>query len=59
MLRIKETYITGYLGKFRLCTDPEAMAVLYYAGLGSRNSQGCGMFDILSACPPAEHEEAP
>ena len=59
VLRFKETYITGYLGKFRLRTDPEAMAVLYYAGLGSRNSQGCGMFDILSACPPAEHEEAP
>ncbi|MBR4425850.1 MAG: CRISPR-associated endoribonuclease Cas6 [Oscillospiraceae bacterium] len=58
VLRFKQTYITGYTGKFRLRAAPEAMAALYYAGLGSRNSQGCGMFDILSACP-AEGEGAP
>lgn len=45
--QFKGTYITGYTGRFRVETDPEAMAALYYCGLGSRNSQGFGMFDIL------------
>ena len=42
----KGTWITGYSGSFEIRCDPAAMAVLYYCGLGSRNSQGCGMFDI-------------
>lgn len=42
----KGIYITGYEGTFRLQADPEAMALLYYAGLGDRNSQGFGMFAI-------------
>ena len=45
--QFKGTYITGYTGRFRLKTDPSAMAVLYHCGLGSRNSDGFGMFDIL------------
>lgn len=44
--RFKGTYITGYTGDFLVHTSPEAMKVLYYAGLGSRGSQGCGLFDI-------------
>ena len=42
----KGTYITAYEGRFELRSEPEAMALLYYAGLGSRNSQGFGMFAI-------------
>ena len=42
----KGIYITGYEGRFQLQATPEAMALLYYAGLGSRNSQGFGMFAI-------------
>lgn len=42
----KGTYITAYEGRFELQAEPEAMALLYYAGLGSRNSQGFGMFVI-------------
>lgn len=42
----KGTYITAYEGRFELCAEPEAMALLYYAGLGGRNSQGFGMFAI-------------
>lgn len=44
--RFKGTYITAYEGRFELQAEPEAMALLYYAGLGSRNSQGFGMFTI-------------
>lgn len=42
----KGTYVTAYEGRFELWAEPEAMALLYYAGLGSRNSQGFGMFAI-------------
>ncbi len=38
--RSKGIYITGYTGRFRLCAQPETVAALYYAGLGSRGSQG-------------------
>lgn len=44
--RFKHTYITAYSGKFIIKTNPEAMRVLYYCGLGNRNSQGFGLFDI-------------
>ncbi len=43
----KGTYITSYTGTFDLSGDPQTIAVLYYCGLGARNSQGFGMFDIL------------
>lgn len=45
----KGTYVTAYEGRFELEVEPEAMALLYYAGLGSRNSQGFGMFAIENA----------
>ena len=43
----KGIYVTGYMGRFRLETDPQCMAFLYDTGLGTRNSQGFGMFSIL------------
>ena len=45
--RFKGTYITGYSGRFRLRADAGAMAILYHCGLGNRNSQGFGLFDLL------------
>ncbi len=42
----KGIYVTAYEGCFRLQAESEAMALLYYAGLGDRNSQGFGMFAI-------------
>lgn len=44
--QFKGTSITGYQGSFLLETAPENMELLYYAGLGARNSQGFGMFRI-------------
>ena len=49
----KGSYITGYLGTFRLEAAPETMAFLYYTGLGDRSSQGFGMFDIIEGRPLA------
>lgn len=42
----KGNYVTAYEGDFLLNAEPEAMALLYYAGLGDRNSAGFGMFAI-------------
>ena len=38
-------YITAWHGEFDLRGTPEALDFLYQTGLGSRNSQGFGMFD--------------
>ena len=42
----KGVHVTGYLGTFSMEADPEVMGFLYYTGLGTRNSQGFGMFEI-------------
>lgn len=44
--RFKGTYITGWMGEFALSCDPQLMQLLYSCGLGSKNSQGFGMFEI-------------
>ena len=38
-------YITAWYSEFSLRGSPEALDFLYQTGLGSRNSQGFGMFD--------------
>lgn len=45
----KKIYITGYLGEYELHGDPDSLEFLYAAGLGDRNSQGFGMFEVLDA----------
>ena len=45
----KGTYITGYLGDFRIIGNPEILDLLYNTGLGAKNSQGFGIFSILAA----------
>ncbi len=40
-------YITGWNGTYRLSGDPDILTFLYDAGLGSRNSQGFGMFEPI------------
>ena len=46
--RFRNTYITGWTGRFLLETEPETMAFLYCTGLGARNSQGFGMFKLVT-----------
>ncbi len=43
----KGIYINGWRGDFRLEGEPEVLQFLYNTGLGDRNSQGFGMFEIL------------
>lgn len=47
VVQFKGTNITGWFGEFILAAQPETMAFLYNTGLGARNSQGFGMFDIV------------
>ena len=43
----KRTYITAWYGRFLLQGTPQVLDFLYHTGLGSRNSQGFGMFDMI------------
>lgn len=45
--RIKGTWVTAYHASFEMHAHPAVAQLLYDTGLGSRNSQGFGMFDIL------------
>lgn len=44
--RYKNFYISGWLGRYRLSGERKYLDFLYQTGLGSRNSQGFGMFDM-------------
>lgn len=44
--RFKGTIIKGCLGRYLLRGRPEYLSFLYDCGLGDRNSQGFGMFDL-------------
>ncbi|UOY94249.1 CRISPR-associated endoribonuclease Cas6 [Ectobacillus sp. JY-23] len=39
--------ITGWLGKFEIQSSPEQLAFAYDTGIGGRNSQGFGMFEVI------------
>ena len=45
--RYKNTYITGWYGEFILKGERKYLNFLYQAGLGSKNSQGLGMFRVI------------
>lgn len=41
----KQTYLSGWKGKYLLCGKRKYLDFLYQTGLGSKNSQGFGMFE--------------
>ena len=45
--RIKGIWVTAWGGTYRLRGTPQALEFLYHTGLGSRNSMGFGLFNIL------------
>lgn len=45
--RYKNTYITAWNGEFQLKAEPEGLALLYDLGLGAKNAQGFGLFEIV------------
>lgn len=46
--RFKETFISGWHGRFVLQAPPRVLNFLYQTGLGSKNSQGFGMIEYIS-----------
>lgn len=46
--QFRETKIVGYSGDFLVAADSSSTEFLYYTGIGDRNSQGFGMFEILN-----------
>ncbi|MEG2769453.1 MAG: CRISPR-associated endoribonuclease Cas6 [Oscillospiraceae bacterium] len=46
--KIKGNYVTAWRGIYQLCGAKEHLQFLYDTGLGSKNAQGFGMFEILS-----------
>lgn len=43
----KNFHISGWFGEYELAGEPKYLDFLYQVGLGSRNSQGFGMFEIV------------
>ena len=46
--RFKTTFITAWHGRFLLEGPPRVLDFLYQTGLGSKNSQGFGMFTVIN-----------
>ncbi len=45
---LKKVYITAWKGEYILTGSPVYLTFLYNCGIGSKNSQGFGLFDIIS-----------
>lgn len=45
-INFKGTMIRGYTGRFRLSGQADLLRFLYDAGVGSKNSEGCGMIEL-------------
>ena len=47
IINYKGTIIKGWLGTYRLEGNPELLSLAYDTGLGSKNPQDFGMFEII------------
>ena len=47
VIRYKEGYVTAWYGTYQLAGERKYLDFLYQAGIGAKNSQGFGMFEIL------------
>ncbi len=45
--RFKQTFITAWHGQFDLCGNAQTLDFLYSTGIGSKNSEGFGMLELL------------
>ena len=49
LTKYKNCYIEAWSGVYYLKGEPEHLTFLYNVGLGAKNSQGFGMFDVISS----------
>ncbi|KAA5805909.1 CRISPR-associated endoribonuclease Cas6 [Thermoanaerobacterium thermosaccharolyticum] len=47
VMKYKNTVIKGWMGIYDVECNPDLLKVAYYSGLGAKNSQGFGCFEIL------------
>ncbi|WP_434640912.1 CRISPR-associated endoribonuclease Cas6 [Thermoanaerobacterium thermosaccharolyticum] len=47
VIKYKNTVIKGWMGIYDIECSPDLLELSYYTGLGSKNSQGFGCFEIL------------
>jgi len=47
ILKYKNFIIKGWIGKFEIKGTPKLLYFAYDAGLGAKNSQGFGMFEVV------------
>lgn len=47
IIKYKDTVIKGWMGIYDVECSPDLLKLSYYTGLGSKNSQGFGCFEIL------------
>jgi len=43
----KDTVIKGWMGIYKLKSHPKILKLAYDTGLGSKNSQGFGMWEVI------------
>jgi CRISPR-associated endoribonuclease Cas6 len=55
IITYKGTVIHGWMGKYRLSGNRELLRLGYEAGLGSKNSQGFGLFETIEDNSPQEN----
>jgi CRISPR-associated endoribonuclease Cas6 len=48
IVKYKGTVMKGWMGEFKLEGSPTLMSIAYDTGLGSKNSQGFGMFEVVN-----------
>ncbi|HLI46751.1 MAG TPA: CRISPR-associated endoribonuclease Cas6 [Geobacterales bacterium] len=57
IISYKNTVIKGWMGIYELSGDTKLMKLVYDAGLGGKNSQGFGCFEILGRRNPEDDED--
>jgi len=57
IISYKNTVIKGWMGIYELSGSPELMKLVYDTGLGGKNSQGFGCFEILGRRNPEDDED--
>lgn len=58
VIRYKDFVIKGWMGTYRLQGSPELIRVAYESGIGAKNAQGFGCFELLRPEPVKQKEDA-
>lgn len=51
LVKFKGYIIKGYMGTYRLRASSSLLGILYHSGIGAKNPQGFGMFQVVDAKP--------